>query len=100
VVECVGRKIGSSQGDQIGQLFTHFILLTYLGQFLDKYRNSTTFWVPFIHGTSYVLNLTKNGLGYIFSQTQLVTLVPIYCVSSLSATGTKKGSEQRDQMSL
>jgi hypothetical protein len=35
------------------------------GQFFGNFRSSTTSWAAFVHGTSYVLIVTKNGLGYI-----------------------------------
>jgi hypothetical protein len=34
------------------------------GQFSEKYKRSTNVLGAFFHGKSYVLRLTKNGLGY------------------------------------
>jgi hypothetical protein len=48
-------------------------------------------WATYFHGKSYVLILSKNGLGYILrdflKQTRLVTLVPI-CPRDLSESGS------------
>jgi hypothetical protein len=53
------------QGGQMGEFYPIF-----LGQFLKNTEIALNLGLLF-----HVLTLTKNGLGYIFSQTNLVTLV-------------------------
>jgi hypothetical protein len=51
-----------------------------LWQWFGNYGSSAHLWATFFHGASYVLILTKNAWGKswaTFSQTHLVTLVPI-----------------------
>jgi hypothetical protein len=52
------------QGDQIGRIFAQWAIV-YFGQWFEIYIISANFWATFLCDTSYVLILTKNGLGYI-----------------------------------
>jgi hypothetical protein len=40
-------------------------LIANFGKWFENYKSSAHLWGTFSHGTSYVLILTKNGLGYI-----------------------------------
>jgi hypothetical protein len=83
-----GKKLvfctsNSNQGDQIGRFFADWAIFSlaifFFGDLFENCKSSPNSWAIFFHGTSCVLLLTKNGLGYIlggfFSQTHLVTLI-------------------------
>jgi hypothetical protein len=56
--------VGCFQGDQIGRIFAHwFVVLLWL--FFGNYRSSTKYCGHFFNSASYVLILTRHGLGYI-----------------------------------
>jgi hypothetical protein len=61
----------------MGRIFASLVIV-YFGQFL-KTTSSPNFCATFLESNSYVLILTKTGLGYIlgnFSHTHLATMVP------------------------
>jgi hypothetical protein len=80
----------------ICRIFDHWVVV-YFGQFWGKDRNSANFGATFFHGSSHVLILTINGLGYILatlSQTHLATLPTIAEQAKWSAF-KKKRSQSR-----
>jgi hypothetical protein len=56
-------RVMSGQGDQIRRIFAHWVIVNF-GQFFENDRSRTNFRILF-PDKSYVLILTKNGLGYI-----------------------------------
>jgi hypothetical protein len=65
------------QGDQIGRIFTHW-LIVYFGQVLLTANVAHTFGLPTYFYSYICINFGKNGFGCIldvFSRTHLVTLL-------------------------
>jgi hypothetical protein len=55
-----------SQGDQIGRIFAYWVTTyLYFGWLFANYRNSPDYWATHFRDKSYVLIMTKIGLGYI-----------------------------------
>jgi hypothetical protein len=53
------------QGDRIGRIFANWLSVYNFEQFFGNYRSSPKTWATFCHCNSYVLSLTKYGLGHI-----------------------------------
>jgi hypothetical protein len=58
-------KLGRLQGDQIGRIFA-FWAIFFFGQFFETYKSSPIFLATDFFHVKICVQLTINGLGYIF----------------------------------